>query len=215
MSVKPRRLPDEAKHVAILKSAVKLFLKKGFHNTTMDAIADAARVTKQTVYAHYHSKEELFKQMISELCRKHTPEASLLADPNKKVESLLFELGLGFFNMLTSPEGLAAARLVVGEATRYPKLSQMYYDSGTLGMMHSVADFLKQCNKRGQLSIIDAESAASYFIALLKGRYHLRMVLCIKPSPTNKEKEEHVQEVVQMFMALYGGKTPIHTRGAL
>jgi TetR/AcrR family transcriptional regulator, mexJK operon transcriptional repressor len=103
--MKPRRLPDEAKHAAILKSAVKLFLKKGFHNTTMDAIADAARVTKQTVYAHYHSKEELFKQMISELCRKHTPEASLLADPGKKVEALLFELGLGFFNMLQVLKG--------------------------------------------------------------------------------------------------------------
>lgn len=213
--MKPRRLPDEAKHAAILKSAVKLFLKKGFHNTTMDAIADAARVTKQTVYAHYHSKEELFKQMILELCRKHTPEASLLADPGKKVEALLFELGLGFFNMLTSPEGLAAARLVVGEATRHPKLAEMYYDSGTLGMMHAVADFLKQCNKRGQLSINDVESAASFFIALLKGRYHLRMVLCIKPSPTSKEKEEHVQEVVRMFMALYGGNNPIRTHGSL
>ena len=44
-----RRSKDEMKHEAILKAATKLFLKNGYTNTSMDAIADLARVTKQTV----------------------------------------------------------------------------------------------------------------------------------------------------------------------
>lgn len=209
-----KRLPDEAKHEAILKAAIKLFLKEGYANTTMDAVAHAARVTKQTVYAHYHSKDELFKQMISQLCHKHTPQASL-ADQGQKIDVVLYQVGVGFLNMATSAEGLAAIRLVVAEAKRHPRMAQLFYESGTQRMISLMSDFLKQRNKQGQISIPDTESAASYFFAMLKGRYHLRMILGIKPAPSSKDKEAHVRETVRIFMALYGGKHPLHTRNKL
>jgi TetR/AcrR family transcriptional repressor of mexJK operon len=209
-----RRLPDGAKHDAILKAATRLFLKNGYSTTTMDAVADAARVTKQTVYAHYKSKDELFTQMISQLCNKHTPSKMALAD-GQKVETVLYQIGVGFLNMVTSPDGLAAVRLVVSEAKRHPRMAQLFYESGTQRMVTLLAELLKQYNKRGLLSVPNAESASSYFFAMLKGSYHLRMILCIKPVPTSKEKEAHVQETVRMFMALYGGKNPLVTRSKL
>ena len=180
----------------------------------MDAVADAARVTKQTVYAHYKSKDELFTRMISDLCHKHTPSKTGLVE-GQKIEAVLYQIGVGFLNMLTSPDGVAALRLVVSEAKRHPRMAQLFYESGTQRMVTFLADILKQYNKRGVLSVVNPESASSYFFAMLKGNYHIRMILCLKPVPTVKEKEAHVQETVRMFMALYGGKNPLATRGKL
>ncbi len=211
MAVKTKRLPDEAKHEAILKAATKLFLKDGFASTTMDEVAKVARVTKQTVYAHYKSKDELFQQMISTLCQKHTPSSTALADSVQKIDVLLTQLGIGFLNMITGTEGLAAVRLVVSEAKRHPHMAELFYESGTQRMVTILAELLRQRTKLGQLFIPDPERAAMYFFAMLKGEYHLRMILCLKPVPSAKEKEQHVRETVRLFMQLYGTQNPSST----
>ncbi|AZR72697.1 hypothetical protein BBF96_04400 [Anoxybacter fermentans] len=50
----------------ILKAAMELFAEKGFHETSMAAIAKRAGLGKGTLYWHFSSKDELFKQLISE-----------------------------------------------------------------------------------------------------------------------------------------------------
>ena len=68
-----------AKQQSIIRAATQLFLRYGYSYTTMDAIAQKAVVTKQTVYSYYHDKDTLFVNMISELCRAHAP-----AQPSRK-----------------------------------------------------------------------------------------------------------------------------------
>jgi len=210
-----RRPQDEVKHEAIIKAATKLFLKNGYSNTSMDAIADAARVTKQTVYAHYKSKDTLFTRMVSQLCDRHTPSENMLKDEGKSIEDALYQIGLGFLNMITSAEGLAATRLVIAEAVSHPKLAQRYYEDGTMRMVFMLAQYLNLQRTRGKLSITDTTSAASYFFAMLKGQYHIRMLLAIKPVPSIKDKEAHVLETVGIFLKLYSGPTPIPTHSTL
>lgn len=48
----------------IIAAAEKLFIVKGFDNTTMDEIAKAAEFTKRTVYQYFISKENLFYAVI-------------------------------------------------------------------------------------------------------------------------------------------------------
>ena len=191
--MKTRRKPDNYKYKAILKAAVALFLKHGYSKTSMDAIADAANVTKQTVYAHYQCKDMLFTEMVTELCRKHAPAKSAFTEKKDDIEGMLFKLGLGFLNMITSKEGLAATRLVVAEAYRHPKLAQRYYESGSRQMLMIVAEFLEKQNQSGNMAIPVPMSAASYFFSMLKGNYYLRILLNIKPLPSPGEKEKHVR----------------------
>jgi TetR/AcrR family transcriptional regulator, mexJK operon transcriptional repressor len=209
------RTQDEKKHKAILKAAMRLFLKRGYASTSMDAIALAARVTKQTVYSHYHNKEKLFTYMVAALCENHTPSSTLLEDSEQPIEALLYEIGLSFLNMITSNEGLAVTRLVIAEVGRQPKLAKRYYEGGTQRMIGMLADFLDRQNKKGALSIPNTVSAASYFFAMLKGSYHLRMLFAIKPIPSSSQKENHVRETVTIFMKLYGSRNPMHTRDTL
>lgn len=208
---KKTRAGDPAKKTAILAAATRLFPAQGFTDTSMDAIAAVAGVTKQTVYAHFNSKDELFEEMIIALCDKHSEAAKASPGNPKPIQEQLFDAGLAFLNFVTSDECIAVTRLVISEVNRHPALAQKYYEDGTQRLLNTFAVFLKEQNKLRTLSIPDPESASSYFLALLKGRYYLRMVLGVKPRPTAKDKEENVRDTVAIFMRLYGGRDPLHT----
>jgi AcrR family transcriptional regulator len=58
-------LGPERRRPLVLDAAFKLFLRHGYEGTSMEAIADAAGVTKPVVYSCYPSKEELFKALLA------------------------------------------------------------------------------------------------------------------------------------------------------
>ena len=62
---KQGRPKSEEKYHLILHAASCLFLKEGFANTSMDTVAKASGVSKQTVYSHFEGKDALFKAAIS------------------------------------------------------------------------------------------------------------------------------------------------------
>ena len=49
----------------ILSVANELFSRFGFHKTSMDEIAKIARKAKGSLYYHFKSKEELFREVVS------------------------------------------------------------------------------------------------------------------------------------------------------
>jgi AcrR family transcriptional regulator len=55
---------DETKDI-IVSVANKLFSRFGFQKTSMDEIAKTARKAKGSLYYHFASKEELFKEVVS------------------------------------------------------------------------------------------------------------------------------------------------------
>lgn len=50
----------------ILKQAMRLFLEKGYHGTSIDDITRAAGLTKGALYWHFRSKEDLLKRITQE-----------------------------------------------------------------------------------------------------------------------------------------------------
>lgn len=50
----------------ILTHAMKIFLEKGYHGTSIDDITRAAKLTKGALYWHFKSKEDLLKKIVEE-----------------------------------------------------------------------------------------------------------------------------------------------------
>jgi TetR/AcrR family transcriptional repressor of mexJK operon len=69
----PGRPKDLAKRQAILDAAKTLFLTKGYANTSMDAVATQAGVSKLTVYSHFNDKETLFSAAVVAKCEEQLP----------------------------------------------------------------------------------------------------------------------------------------------
>jgi AcrR family transcriptional regulator len=86
VEVKSRREEyAEATRAAILEAAMERFTADGFAATTVDAVAEAARVTKGAVYHHFKDKAELleaaFVVMEEELVATVTAAVEGIDDP--------------------------------------------------------------------------------------------------------------------------------------
>jgi AcrR family transcriptional regulator len=66
---------------AVLAAARSLFGKKGYAQTSVDEIADAARVTKGAVYHHFAGKEALFRAVLAEVEVEADARAAGAGDP--------------------------------------------------------------------------------------------------------------------------------------
>jgi AcrR family transcriptional regulator len=58
-------MKNSAKKEQIIKTATKIFARKGFHQAKMDEIAEAANVAKGTLYYNYDSKSKLFAATVT------------------------------------------------------------------------------------------------------------------------------------------------------
>ncbi len=63
-TAKPMQAKDTANR--ILRQAMRMFLEKGYHGTSIDDITQAAGLTKGALYWHFSSKEDLLKRIIEE-----------------------------------------------------------------------------------------------------------------------------------------------------
>jgi len=63
---RPGRPKSEMKAKAIRDAASELFMTDGIERTSMDAIAQAAGVSKQTVYSHFKNKDDLLIQLFED-----------------------------------------------------------------------------------------------------------------------------------------------------
>ncbi|MFE6779435.1 TetR/AcrR family transcriptional regulator [Streptomyces sp. NPDC057702] len=68
-----------AKREAILRAAVAIFLREGYDRASVDAIAEEAGVSKQTIYNHFGGKERLFLAAVEG--ERHRVAARFAAPP--------------------------------------------------------------------------------------------------------------------------------------
>ena len=59
------KAPRRDKRHAIADAALRVFLRRGFAGASIDEIAAEAHVSKPTIYAHFSSKEELFRRIMA------------------------------------------------------------------------------------------------------------------------------------------------------
>ena len=61
------RLPAPRRRRQLLDVAISVFAAHGYHQTTMNQVAEAAGVTKPVLYQHFASKQELFSEVLRDL----------------------------------------------------------------------------------------------------------------------------------------------------
>lgn len=64
------RLPADERRRQLLDVACDLFARTGFHDTSMEDIAEAAGVTKPVLYQHFPSKRALYGELLEDTGRQ-------------------------------------------------------------------------------------------------------------------------------------------------
>jgi AcrR family transcriptional regulator len=63
-AARPQRLPAARRRRQLVVSAIELFGAQGFHETSMEDIAEEAGVTKPVLYQHFPSKRDLYIELL-------------------------------------------------------------------------------------------------------------------------------------------------------
>ncbi len=71
MAVQHRKERERlARRNLILNAAIRVFAEKGFHQATMDDVAEQAELGKGTLYYYFHSKDEILLQLLENNTRE-------------------------------------------------------------------------------------------------------------------------------------------------
>jgi len=130
-SVERRRPGRLASSGPIREAAAKLFLEKGYQGTSMDDVAAAAGVSKQTIYTHFASKEELFSDLVLANAARVEDFAATIGPTLAGADNLeagMRELARRYLGFVARPDVLRLRRLIIGEAGRFPALAREYYE---------------------------------------------------------------------------------------
>lgn len=192
---------SETKRREILDAAVDLFTRNGYEGTSVDDIAAAAGVSKQTVYSHYGSKENLFGLAVSTKCKQSGIDPDAI-DPNVPPEEMLPELARRFLNLVTSPGAIRVYAVCTGNAASHPELARLFFEHGPVQTKHVVADYLAAQVKAGRLEIEDTEEAAWQLLCMLKAEAHMRIQFNLEPCSC-EALERYVGSCVDMFLRAY------------
>jgi TetR/AcrR family transcriptional repressor of mexJK operon len=160
------------KRAAILEGAKTVFLRDGFGTATMDDVAAAAGVGKQTVYRHFGSKEALFLGLVQSMCASAIAPNPATRPTNRPLEVELRALGQLLARSLIAPDSLALYRAIVSEAGRLPMLGALFYQHGPLLARSMAAKILET-----RFDEKTAAVRASTFVSLVLGDAHLEMTL--------------------------------------
>lgn len=209
----------ERTRAAITEAAAEQFLGAGFLGASMDDIAALAGVSKQTVYAHFESKEALFVAMVRGLTGGAGDEfRSRVADPTgeRPVSEFLIDFATSQLQIVMTPRLMQLRRLVIGEVGRFPELGRALHEKGPQRSIDRLsAAFAIYC-ELGALAIEDLDQAATFFNWLIMGGPVNNVMLLGDDAILDEAGiERHAQEAVRIFLAAYGtggrpaGKPPM------
>jgi TetR/AcrR family transcriptional regulator, mexJK operon transcriptional repressor len=116
----------------IRAAAYRLFLRQGYLATSTDAILTEAGISsKETLYRHYASKEELFVDVLGHLTLDEPGLSARLADlPTPQdlpaLSQTLTTLAREILALMSQPQYLALLRVLIAESPRFPQLGSLF-----------------------------------------------------------------------------------------
>ena len=169
-----RNAQAEGTRQAVLDAAARLFLQDGFDGTSVKAVADAAGVSPETVYARFKTKRALLGEAAQRVVRGDDPRPVLeqpgpravIAEKDQHRQIELFAADI--VRRIERAGPLVA--VVAGAARAHPELRELH------GRLHSdrlrnLRGFVKALEANGSLTV-DADRAAESVWALTSPELH-------------------------------------------
>jgi AcrR family transcriptional regulator len=170
------RFQKPSRRESILQAAEVLFLQKGLENVRMIEIAQAAGITKVTLYRYFASRDPIAFEIATRMLRRITTAASLPPQPGPSlmmVRSLALAMVQQFYPLRDAFRYIGMFDHLYGDQYPTQELATAYKASIFAlelgGVSYRV--WLTQCPQAGQ--VIMAMNASMSFLEKMAGRGEL------------------------------------------
>ena len=195
-----------AKRQAILATAEEAFLAAHYDSVTMDDLAHSSGVSKQTVYAHFGTKEQLFIELVTSMTRLAGDDvhqvAAVPVESSDRIAPALESILSRQLAAVLQPRMLRLRRLVIGEVPRFPELARAVYEHGPQRAVAALAQMLTDLDARDFLSVPDPRRAATQLNWLVMGApVNDAMFLGDDAILSLQAQRDHVKSAVATFLS--------------
>lgn len=157
----------EARPNEILAAALTVFAERGYRNTTLEHIGEAAGVTKGAIYHYFANKDELLRRAIDhrrEEAFEHLEE--LLRDKSAPVSTRLRLVVRRWFGALTNERLAVVTLLLQGIAHEAPDAFRDWLAGGPMAAIGVIATLIREGQSRGEFRPdADADVAARMLVS--------------------------------------------------
>ncbi len=193
------------KRCAIISAATAVFVRDGYVGASIDAIAEEANVSRQTIYNQIGDKERLFVEVVRGINEQGSARLvetlATFPDAPQDIGRELVEFAVRLTRNCLCDEGSRALRkLIENEGSRYPELFETWKDYGPGKNWPAISARFARLARDGDIELDDPDLAARQFMALI------RADLPNEPGETvsDAELEQAARNGVRTFLRAYG-----------
>ncbi len=171
----------------------------------MDAVAEAARISKRTLYARYVDKTALFNAILRDLINRWLIPLDQFQSEQGELKETLLALARYLTTFALTPQSINVNRMIISEAQRRPEFGRLVDEVGRRPAIHAIATILR--GRRAELRQINLDTAAEQFMSLAVDRNLRLAYLGIR---VNAEQiETWVRASVELFLAGVMRQNPV------
>lgn len=201
------RLPAHAREERrreVLSAALEVIADRGFERTTMQAIAERAGASKETLYSWFGGREGVAAALVETNADTSAERviAALGAMPASREEmrAVLVGYATSLLTLLTTSESVALNRAAMAS----PTLGAALLASGRHRVGPIVEDFLTRLDHAELLRAPDPVEAFRVLYGLVVQDTQIRVLLG-EPPPSAETIAADTAAAVDRFLALHGG----------
>lgn len=198
MSIAERKQEEKLEmHKRILNGARKVFLEKGYEQTSMRNIASEINYSPGIIYFHFKDKSEVFLELHKEGFRLLLSQLKVLdtvADPFERLKAV----GRVFIQFAQDNKDYYNLMFIVEEPAKVPQAGGFQIAQEAINYL---LDVVKACQKNGRFKDMDTE----YFAFMLLSAVHGICALFCKDRTlnfVNKTNDELMKHGYECFVAL-------------
>lgn len=208
------RTRSDEKRSQIIRVAAEAFQELGYDGTSMLTIAERMRGSKQTLYNHFKSKEELLRAVLAFDVGDVADQALGELAAAKDLRKGLARLGEVYLERQLAPLAISNMR-IVSALPPASGLGKDFYQSILCTAWTRVAEVFKALMADGVLRRADPWLAAMHFKGLVLQDLLERQLLGAAPKADRKEVHAAAKHAADAFLRIYGAidPTPLKSRG--
>lgn len=201
----------DARPEEILDAALRLFGEKGFSATRMQDVANAAGISKGTLYLYFSNKEAIFYQVVQQRITPQLDQVESMVNASTGSQAdLLRQMINGWWLGVACSSLSAIPKIITAEAGNFPELARYFTLNVVTRSRKLFSRVIERGMQRGEFRQYDAETVARLVIApLVQATIWMHS---LKPYDDDAGTQQYLQLHCEFILNSLLQDTPIASR---
>lgn len=182
---------EEGLRDRLLDHTLRVLLQDGYQKFSMNAVAQSAKASKETLYRHFGDKAGLLHAALTRNAQLIGPLLNDGLEGTRSIEERLFRLGMNYLHGCYLPEALALQRIAYADGER--GLGPIFAEEIT---EHAISYIVNEFTLLGSSQ---PREDAELFLGMIQGKLHEKILLGVQIKNLEEQLERQVHHALRML----------------